>query len=96
MGFLKKAIEFIVRPTHTRTILVLLILAAAIPLTVFIVQQQQQLRQRAESPEEKAACLAIDTLPTCEPGTVANGSCDGTIKGCTIGRTIFKCDVEKK
>jgi len=49
MGFLRKAIDFIVHPTHSRTmgILVMLVLVAAVSLTVIVAQQQQSLKQRA-------------------------------------------------
>lgn len=53
MGFLKKAIDFVARPTHSRTmgLAVTLVLVAAVSLTVIAAQQQQQIRQRAAAPE---------------------------------------------
>lgn len=61
MGFLRKAIDFVVHPTHSRTLglVVMLVLAAAVSLTVYVAQQQQDLRQRAASP---SSCN-----PACEP-----------------------------
>ncbi len=49
MGSIKNVLKFIFSPTASRTtsILVILIIAAAVPLTVFIAQKQQELRQRA-------------------------------------------------
>lgn len=47
--FLKRFREFILAPSHSRTIsaVVILIIAAAIPLTVLVAQQQQETRQQA-------------------------------------------------
>lgn len=49
MGSIKNAFKFIFSPTASRTtgILVILIIAAAVPLTIFVAQKQQELRQRA-------------------------------------------------
>jgi len=49
MGFLRRAIDFAVRPTQSRTmgLVVVLLLVVAVSLTVYVAQQQQSLRQRA-------------------------------------------------
>ena len=48
-NLLKKALEFISTSSHSRTvsIVVILVIAAAIPLTVITSQKQQEIRQRA-------------------------------------------------
>lgn len=49
MSFLKKAFLFVSSPTHSRTtgILLILLILAAVPLTVIISQKQQEIRQHA-------------------------------------------------
>lgn len=49
MNFLQKLRDFLSRPTHSRTmgLLIMLVLVAAVSLTVYVAQQQQQIKQRA-------------------------------------------------
>lgn len=55
---MKSLWQFITSPTNSRTLglLILLILVAAIPLTVYVAQQQQTFRQFAGDDEEKEEC----------------------------------------
>lgn len=66
MGFIQKVFGFIIRPSHFRTLFVLLILVAAVPLTVLIAQQQQQTQQRA-SGDDYVVCAqtAQDNSSSC-------------------------------
>ena len=59
MGFIRRAFEFVVRPTHTRTLGLVLMLAlvAAVSLTVYVAQQQQETRQRASGLESFNQCF---------------------------------------
>lgn len=52
-SFIKKVIDFVARPTQSRTmgLAVMLILVVTVSLTVYVAQQQQQLKQRAAAPE---------------------------------------------
>lgn len=54
MGFIKKAIDFLSRPTRSRTmgVLAILVLVSAIFLTVTVAQQQQTIKQHAAGPGE--------------------------------------------
>ena len=58
---LKRFIEFIKTPGHSRTIsvVVILIIAAAVPLTVLVAQKQQELRQHAVSNGSSCATVGI-------------------------------------
>jgi|GEM_PF-2297693 len=64
-NLLKKALEFISTSSHSRTvsIIVILVIAAAIPLTVITSQKQQEIRQRA-----------ADIIPT-PPIVPVGGNC---------------------
>lgn len=76
MNFFQKFLDFVARPTHSRTmgLVAILVLAAAVSLTVYVSQQQQQLKQRAAesslpSPISIAKCESnclIDNLNKCE------------------------------
>lgn len=50
MGFIRRAFGFVALPSHTRTLglVLMLVLVAAVSLTVYVAQQQQDLSQRAE------------------------------------------------
>ncbi|MCL6096551.1 MAG: hypothetical protein M1444_02590 [Patescibacteria group bacterium] len=90
--------EFILSPSHSRTIsaLVILIIAAAIPLTVLVAQKQQEIRQRAATATcvtgtgtTNAACgggagttYSCTSTTTCEEYTYA---CRGTPATCVKG-----------
>ena len=82
MGFIKRAIDFVVRPTHSRTlgILIFFVLIAAVSLTVYVAQQQQQIRQRA------ADFCADTTINECPPEV-------GVIAGNTCVSPDFKCKI---
>ena len=77
---LKRFREFISAPSHTRTIsaLAILIIAAAVPLTVLVAQRQQEVRQHAAGPTciGSKICTSINDLKpttgcsTCAAGTV--------------------------
>lgn len=70
MGFLKQAFLFIASPTQPRTlsILVLLLILAAVPLTVVVSQKQQEIRQRAAETQSIYA-------PECNPPYVGYKGC---------------------
>lgn len=71
--------QFITSPDYSRTvsILALLVVVLAIPLTVFIAQQQQEIRQRAEG--ERIYCGGDG-----QPGIgVPVGTCQPDANGCT-------------
>ena len=68
MGFIKSAINFLFSPSHSRTatILVLLILFVAVPLTVFVSQNKQSIKQRASGENcEANYTLCTETYNTC-------------------------------
>ena len=78
---LKRFREFISAPSHTRTIsaLVILIIAAAVPLTVLVAQRQQEIRQHAAGPfcAGSMICTSANDLkvttgcsPACGSGSV--------------------------
>lgn len=88
MGFFKNAFEFVARPTHSRTmgILIFFVLIAAVSLTVYVAQQQQQLRQKAA---ENPACQSIDNIPDCNfAGSLA---CETQGKKCKLALTVYEC-----
>ena len=91
MRFVKHLRVFVNAPSHSRTIamLIMLIILAAIPLTVIISQRQQELRQRAET--DYCADTKINECPKntvlpdkdCDPKAYKNFKCkitndDGT------------------
>ncbi|MDO8621392.1 MAG: dockerin type I repeat-containing protein [Candidatus Levybacteria bacterium] len=59
MGSIKNAFKFIFSPTASRTtsILVILVIAAAVPLTVLVSQKQQELRQHAQSTQQVSVSI---------------------------------------
>ncbi len=65
MGFIKNFFNFILHPTSSRTtgILIILVLAATVPLTVLVAQKQQELRQHAEGTN----CTVTVNLPSGNP-----------------------------
>lgn len=93
MGSIKNAFKFIFSPTASRTtgILVILIIAAAVPLTVFIAQKQQEIRQRAEDTtiidceRQKNECLRVCRDPSegiTEEQDTCSYSCYITFNNC--------------
>ena len=70
LDFLRRAIDFISRPTHSRTmgIVILLILVTAVSLTVIVAQQQQQTKQHAAE-----YCQSVKE--TCSPDITNGGNC---------------------
>jgi len=91
MGFLRRVIDFLSRPSHSRTmgLVVMLILVVAVSLTVIAAQQQQQLKQRAA--EITQECAAADSIPPCSSSNPANNTCDSEGTKCQIGNTIYEC-----
>ncbi len=82
MNPFKRFFDFVGNPSHSRTIsiLVVLTIALAIPLTVQIAQKQQELRQRAASTCNPIGPFCTDiTNPangiTCGPNTGGAGVC---------------------
>ena len=71
--------EFISAPGHKRTIgvLVILIIAAAVPLTVLVAQKQQETRQRAAT-----------SVITCSSNAVCSSTCSTTIY--SVGDALCK------
>jgi len=59
MGFFKKAFDFVVHPTHSRTfgLVIMFVFIAAISLTVYVSQQQQQTKQRASGIDAFNQCF---------------------------------------
>ena len=79
MDSLKRFRDFISAPSHTRTIsmLVILIIAAAVPLTVLVAQQRQNTQQHAAGPScigSKICIAANDLKPTTGCSTCAAGT----------------------
>lgn len=72
MENLRRLWYFIVSPNYSRTltIIVLLIIVAAVPLTVFVSQQRQEIRQRAEE------CTGPPTCRTCEGNHRGDPGCN--------------------
>jgi len=70
MNFLQKFREFISRPTHSRTmgLLIILVLIFAVFLTVTVAQQQQTIKQHA-------ATNIIDYYGACWTGSLASDAC---------------------
>lgn len=58
----KSLLEILKTPNYSRTLLVLLLLLAAIPLTVFVAQQQQETRQRAEEIPDNCECRDLSAV----------------------------------
>lgn len=54
LTFLRKAFGFVARPSHSRTLglVLMLVLVAAVSLTVYVAQQQQETRQRASGSDK--------------------------------------------
>lgn len=94
--------EFIVLPTHSRTLSLLAFLAIllAIPLTVFIAQQQQEIRQRAEEscPDQCYSTELWVGTPRLADGTCDNlhpqsvFTCPGEENTVTCGGQPYYCD----
>jgi hypothetical protein len=76
MNFLQKFRDFVVRPTHSRTmgILAILVLVSAVSLTVVVSQQQQTIKQHAAS----GTCGMIDIREICIPGSSCPSGYSGT------------------
>lgn len=73
--FFKNLTKLVSSPSHarTRTLLVVLLIVAAIPLTVTLSQRQQNLRQNAAGCIVRPACL--DANPPCRIMQPADGWC---------------------
>lgn len=83
--------EFVSRPTSSRTLGLVGILAfvGIVSLTVIVAQQQQQIRQRAETPE---VCSTIDAIPECTfLSNSSNVSCNKKTDRCKIDNAIYEC-----
>ncbi|MEK7450952.1 MAG: hypothetical protein AAB662_03395 [Patescibacteria group bacterium] len=91
MGSIKNAFNFILHPTSSRTtgILIILVIAAVVPLTVFVAQKQQELRQRAE---ESSVC-SDTAIELCSPSVFYfSSSCNQEGKKCKDNNgTIYIC-----
>lgn len=76
MGLIKKAFDFIVSPSHSRTmgLLAMMVLISAVSLTVVLSQQQQTLKQRAAETD----CTALKTFVNKDPckDTMFDSSCN--------------------
>ena len=83
---LKRFIEFIKTPGHSRTIstLVILIISAAVPLTVLVAQQQQQTQQRAVTNN----CGSGTNTWYCAASVCSNCTFNKQICGTTTGSCI--------
>lgn len=92
MGFIKRAFDFLSRPTHSRTmgLVVMLILLVAVSLTVIVSQQKQTIRQRAED------YCADTTIDNCPSGleVIAGNTCTKENFKCKIGNNIYECAKE--
>ena len=96
MGFLKKAFDFVRRPTHSRTIglAIILILVVAVSLTVVASQQQQQLKQKAATEYSCTYNIYNDSEPDCK-GVITftkiyTSTNDDTIS-CTTSNSSTSC-----
>lgn len=85
MGFIKKAFDFVVHPTHSRTmgILMVFVLTAVISLTVIASQERQTTKQRAS-----AVCEDV-SIQECPPDIAEDG-----YNYCATNPN-FKCKVTK-
>ncbi len=87
---LKRLIEFIQTPSHTRTIsaVVILIIAAAVPLTVIMSQKQQEIRQNAATPTPYVCSAANCSGPS---ACVESGptSCELYTTGCRNNQCTY-------
>lgn len=70
-SFLQKFRDFLAHPSNSRTmgLVVMLVLVAAVSLTVYVAQQQQQLKQRAAE-----NFCADTTISECTDAVAANGN----------------------
>lgn len=98
MNFLKKAFGFVSRPTHSRTmgLLVVLVLAVAVTFTVVSSQNQQTLRQRAA---ETSTSLLNSSLPNCGDGLTcsassAEDSCSADKNKCLSARGFDGAEID--
>ncbi len=95
MGFLRKAIDFVARPSHSRTmgILIFFVLIAAVSLTVIVGQQQQETRQRAA--ETTYSCLTYwyndDTCTTLDHTTEFSATVDASHECNSASKTLIAC-----
>jgi|GEM_PF-2892897 len=66
MNPLKRFFQFVGNPSHSRTlgILAILVMVAAVPLTVYIAQQRQEVRQRAQTAVETRFCQDLEVNST--------------------------------
>ena len=80
--FLKRFNEFILAPSHSRTIsaVVILIIAAAVPLTVLVAQQQQQTQQHAATTSSCFRCAS--TCTSCYANPPCTGNTHVVCYGC--------------
>lgn len=82
LTFLRKAFEFVARPSHSRTLglVLMFVLVAAVSLTVYVAQQQQETRQRASNENLFANPIIISSSDllagkTCtDSGGIQNGA----------------------
>ncbi len=84
MNFFQKFRDFVSRPTHSRTLglVIMLVLVAAVSITVIVAQQQQQTKQRASS------YCADTSIPECPTGvTLSDLNC--------VVQPKLKCKITK-
>jgi len=96
MNFFRKVFDFIKNPSHSRTaaMLAVLVIVAAIPLSVCPTQQQQTLKQRAASaecspPYPTTKCVANENNPS-------GATCDATQTCTENGIPGRMCDIPGK
>jgi len=100
----KRFREFILAPSHSRTIsaVVILIIAAAIPLTVLVAQKQQEVRQHAATTCSSTTCsghayYACTSTNPAPSGTCCDFTyrCDSTatscVTACHAGVSVSYC-----
>lgn len=75
MGFIQKFFDFIIHPTHSRTAIIVLLLLAAVPLTVFLSQQQQNIKQKAAG-EDCSTQLQNAMKPCTDTSNQCRSNCD--------------------
>ena len=86
MSFIRRAFDFIGRPSHSRTlgIVIFFILVATLSLTVYVAQQQQQIKQRAS---DYCTDTSIQECPD-NVGVIEGGNC--------VTDPSFKCKITNK
>lgn len=103
MNFFQKFRDFVLHPTHSRTIalLVLLVLVSAVSLTVIVAQQQQQLKQRAnfdtcDPTYNDALVTCANADSQCRQNCTDYAGYEDCIASCDNANSKCKADADKQ